>query len=107
MKKMSLANFRKVYGKNGSGRFVVSEGTTGCGLNPDLTIVDGKCLGLDGKEIWAQCDYCHGSNKHHTDWCQAKDDSKMKYYNNKEEERFDVVIRPEPIITNPPKINEE
>lgn len=104
---MSLAKFRKVYGKNGSGRFVVSEGSTGCGLNPDLTVVDGKYLGLDGKEIWVQCDYCCGSNEYHSDWCQAKDNSQMKYYQNVEEERKDVTITPDPIVTAPPKVNED
>lgn len=80
---MSLAKFRKIYGKNGSGRFVVSEGRTSCGLNEDLTIVDGKVLGRDGKEIWSQCEYCSGSNGYHTEWC--KDDSKIRYYDRPED----------------------
>lgn len=54
---MSKAKFRKVYGKNGSGRFVVSEGHTSCGptICPDCE----AWMHSDGTnmDLWI-CDNC-------------------------------------------------
>lgn len=68
---MGLANFRKVYGKNGSGKFIVSEGMCICGpAYPHEVLREGM--------------------EPHV-----------------EEERQDATVTPDPIVTKPPKVNED